>query len=97
MEIQVVVEVRVSLKEIGRRLAELRKFKSLSQQDLAKFLEIPRSSVAQLELGKRNISVIELMKFAEVLGFSLDKFLAKNYHLVQEESDSKQDITGTNV
>lgn len=48
---------------------ELRKLKSLSQKDLSKFLSIPRSSVAQIELGNRNITVIELIKLSEILGF----------------------------
>jgi transcriptional regulator with XRE-family HTH domain len=70
---------RLSPKQIGKRIVELRKLKGYSQEDLAKFLEIPRSSVAQMELGNRNVSVIELIKLSDALGFSLDKLLAKEY------------------
>ncbi len=69
----------LSPKQIGKRIVELRKIKGYSQEDLAKFLKIPRSSVAQLEMGKRNLSVMELIKLSKVLGFSLDKFLSKDY------------------
>lgn len=75
---------RLSPKQIGKRIVELRKQKGFSQEDLAKFLKIPRSSVAQIELGNRNVSVIELMKLSEALGFSLDRFLAKEYKAAKE-------------
>ena len=75
---------RLSQKQIGKRIVELRKLKGYSQEDLAKFLRIPRSSVAQMELGNRNVSVLELIKLSEVLGFSHDKFLAKEYKAVKE-------------
>ncbi len=66
-------------KIVGKKIVELRKIKGYSQEDLAKFLKIPRYSVAQMELGKRNVSVMELIKLSNELGFSLDKFLAKDY------------------
>ena len=75
---------RLSPKQIGKRILELRKLKGLSQEDLARFLKIPRSSVAQIELGNRNVSVIEFIKLSEVLGFSMDKLLAKEYKVVEE-------------
>jgi transcriptional regulator with XRE-family HTH domain len=75
---------RLSPKQIGKRIVELRKLKGYSQQDLAKFLKIPRSSVAQMELGNRNMSVIELITLSEVLRFSLDRFLAREYKFEKE-------------
>ncbi len=70
---------RLSPKQIGQRIVEIRKLKGYSQADLAKYLEIPRSSFAQIELGNRNVSVIELIRLSEVLGFSLDKFLSREF------------------
>jgi transcriptional regulator with XRE-family HTH domain len=67
--------------QFGRRLAGLRKLKGYSQEDMARFLTIPRSSVAQMELGNRNVTALELIKWSEVLGFSLDRFVAKEYKL----------------
>jgi transcriptional regulator with XRE-family HTH domain len=75
---------RLSPKQIGKRIVEWRKLKGYSQEDLAKFLNIPRSSVAQMELGNRNVSVIELIKLSDALGFSLDKFLAEEYKAEKE-------------
>lgn len=92
------MNTRLSPKQIGSRIAKLRKLKGYSQEDLARFLEIPRSSVAQMELGNRNVLVTELIKLSEALGFSLDKFLAKEYEAeraiveIVEDDPAKQDM-----
>lgn len=66
-------------KQIGQRIAELRKLKGLSQEDLAKSIQISRPSLAQIELGNRSLDVIELQKFSQVLSFSLDDFMSQNF------------------
>jgi DNA-binding XRE family transcriptional regulator len=43
------MEVKLSQKQIGRRIMELRKTKGLSQEDLAKSIGISRPSLAQIE------------------------------------------------
>lgn len=78
------MDARLSPGLIGKRILELRKLKGFSQEDLAKFLEIPRSSVAQMELGRRNVSIMELIQLSELLGFSLDKFLAKDFQAMEK-------------
>lgn len=78
----------LSQKEIGSRISELRRFKGLSQTDLANKIELPRSSLAQIELGNRKLNVLELQRISHVLGFSLDKFLSLNFSLqkISEEN-----------
>ncbi len=73
----------ITQKEIGQRISELRKSKGYSQGDLAKMLDISRPSLTQIELGKRNISVIELKKIANILSVSIDKLLSSNYSLTE--------------
>ena len=73
----------ITQKEIGQRISELRKSKGYSQGDLAKMLDISRPSLTQIELGKRNISVIELKKITNILSVSIDKLLASNYSLTE--------------
>ena len=63
------------LQSIGKKLAMLRKEKGLSQQDIAEALNISRSSITQMEAGKRNISILEFLKLADILQFSPDTFL----------------------
>ncbi len=67
----------ITLQDIGRKLAQLRKQKGFSQQDIATYLNISRSSVTQMEAGKRKISIPEFVKLAEFLQFSLDEFIHK--------------------
>lgn len=73
----------ITQKEIGQRISELRKSKGYSQGDLAKMLDISRPSLTQIELGKRNILVIELKKIANILSVSIDKLLSSNYSLTE--------------
>jgi transcriptional regulator with XRE-family HTH domain len=74
----------LSQKQVGQRIAELRKLKGLSQEDLAKSVGISRSSLAQIELGNRSIDVLELQKISQVLGFSLDDFMSDDFSAIQE-------------
>ena len=80
--------MELSQEQIGRRIVELRKLKNLSQVDLAKTINLSRSSLAQIELGNRNIDVRELQRLSMVLGFSLDQFMSENF-------TSRQDLDNT--
>ncbi|MCJ7448789.1 MAG: DUF4065 domain-containing protein [Bacteroidales bacterium] len=73
------MSIKLSQKQIGQRIAELRKMKGLSQEDLAKNIGISRPSLAQIELGNRSIDIMELQNLAIVLGFSLDEFMSKDF------------------
>ncbi len=86
------MNTKLSSEQIGRRIKALRKSKAMSQEDLARLLKISRPSLAQIELGNRNISVIEFMKLSEVLGFSMDKFLVKEYHVEEEISLAEEEL-----
>jgi len=67
--------ITLSQKEIGKRIMGLRKAKGLSQDNLAKNIDISRSSLVQIELGNRYVDVLELYKLSLLLEFSLDEFL----------------------
>ena len=88
----------ISAEKIGRRIRNFRKQKGLSQEDIATILQIPRSSVVQMEKGNRQISVVELVLLSESFGFSIDKFLSSNYKepsgfAVVEEPEIESEIT----
>ncbi|MCD4696546.1 MAG: helix-turn-helix domain-containing protein, partial [Bacteroidales bacterium] len=74
------MRTELSNKEIGNRIMTTRKTKGFSQEDLASILGISRSALAQIELGNRKVSVIELMNLSLNLGFSIDKILAKDFN-----------------
>ncbi len=62
--------------KIGKRIRELRKETGLSQEKFAAKIGMDRTYYASVELGKRNISIINLEKIAQGLGVSLaDMFL----------------------
>jgi len=78
----------LSQKKIGQRISQFRLFKGLSQDELSNQIELSRSSLAQIELGNRKLSVIELQKIAHVLGFSVDRFLSKDFNIKEISEDN---------
>ncbi|MAY84492.1 MAG: XRE family transcriptional regulator [Flavobacteriales bacterium] len=70
--------------EVGRRIMELRKHNGYSQEQLAKLLGVSRSSLVQIEAGKRALLALELAKLSGILKFSLDEFFAKDFRLWTE-------------
>ena len=96
MKNQTEMNTKLSKKQIGQRVTELRKMKGLSQEDLAKSVKISRSSLAQIELGNRGVDILELQKLSLKLEFSLDEFMSKDFNVNQDiegktESKSKED------
>lgn len=86
----------LSQKQIGSRIAEIRKLKGLSQEELAKHIHISRPSLAQIELGNRGLDVLELQKLSQVLEFSIDDFMSTAYSAsievpLTEEKKSKKE------
>ena len=92
------MKLKLSQKQIGRRIMELRKTKGLSQEDLAKSIEISRPSLAQIELGNRNVNVFELFRLSQILQFSLDEFLSHDFktdkvlQYEQPKAEKKSDL-----
>lgn len=78
------MNIKLSQKQIGQRITELRKMKGLSQEDLAKSVKISRPSLAQIELGNRSVDILELQKLSWILEFSLDDFMSKDFSASQE-------------
>ncbi len=77
----------LTLSEVGARIVLLRKNKGYSQEDLAKLIQISRPSLAQIELGKRGVDILEIHKLSQVLGFSLDSFLSENFNVININSN----------
>ena len=86
------MNLKLSQKQIGQRIMEIRKNKGLSQEDLAKSIEISRPSLAQIELGSRKIDISELFNLSQVLGFSLDEFMSPNFKATESIQDEQLKI-----
>ncbi|OGH94280.1 MAG: transcriptional regulator [Candidatus Magasanikbacteria bacterium RIFOXYD2_FULL_41_14] len=54
--------------KFGNRLRELRKQKSLSQEDLAFKSGLHRTYISDIERGSRNLSIKNIEKIAKALG-----------------------------
>jgi transcriptional regulator with XRE-family HTH domain len=90
------MNIKLTQKNIGQRITEVRKMKGLSQEDLAKSVKISRPSLAQIELGNRRVDIFELQKLSMVLEFSLDDFMSEDFQArrnvgVNEDKKVKKD------
>jgi transcriptional regulator with XRE-family HTH domain len=65
------------LRNLGRRLAEARAERGLTQEQLAELVDVSARYVQSVEAGNENLTVRTLAKFATVLEIPLaDMFLA---------------------
>jgi transcriptional regulator with XRE-family HTH domain len=72
--------------QIGKKLADIRKKKSLSQEELAKLIGVSRPVMVQIEAGKRGLELTEFLQIANLMEFSIDEFLSNSYSNQQELS-----------
>ena len=64
-----------TLKRFGEKVREIRIKKGLSQEQLAELSGLHRTYISSLELGKRNVSLINIFALAKALGVTPDKLL----------------------
>lgn len=74
---------RQAASHLARNLASLRHTRSLTQDALAKAATVPRSTIANLESGAGNPSLVVLVKVAAALGVPIDELLASPRALVR--------------
>ena len=58
------------LKSFGQHLRAIRLSKNLSQEDLAELAGLDRTYISGVERGKRNISLINIVKLSKGLGIN---------------------------
>jgi XRE family transcriptional regulator, regulator of sulfur utilization len=68
---------------LARNLVSLRHTRALTQGALAKAAQVPRSTVATLESGVGNPSLMVLVKVAQALGVPIDELLASPRAMVR--------------
>ena len=69
-------EDRSAAAHLARNLAGLRHARGLTQETLARAAAVPRSTIANLESGAGNPSLVVLVKVAQALGVPIDELLA---------------------
>lgn len=61
-------------KSLGARLREAREYLGLSQDEVGKAVDLPRSAISLIESGQRKVDALELKKFAELYQRPLAEF-----------------------
>lgn len=74
----------IDQKELGERLKKLRERRGHTQEEIGETLGIPRSSVVQLEAGKRSLDSLELIKLSKELGFNPNDLFASEFDELQD-------------
>ena len=70
----------VMKQELARRLRAAREACRMSQEDVARHIGVSRSAIAQIELGNRAVTSLELDKLAYLYGRDIREFLADEFH-----------------
>jgi Zn-dependent peptidase ImmA (M78 family)/transcriptional regulator with XRE-family HTH domain len=69
-----------SQQDLARRLREAREAAGLRQEDVGRHLGLSRPSIAQLELGNRAVTGLELSHLARLYSRDIGDFLAAEFH-----------------
>jgi transcriptional regulator with XRE-family HTH domain len=64
-------------RELGVRVAQLRKEQSLTQESLAELLGVSQQSVAAYEVGRLRVAVSMLPRLAKILGVSVEALIGE--------------------
>ena len=79
------------LKEVGKRIAEIRKAKGYKQEVFAELLQCSPVTVSRWETGLRDIRISDLIKIAECLNISADYLLG-----IEQREDITDMFVGLN-
>jgi transcriptional regulator with XRE-family HTH domain len=60
--------------KFGKRVKELRQAKGITQEELALKAQLHRTYISSIELGKRNISLLNIEKLAGALDCNVGDF-----------------------
>lgn len=69
----------VTRAELARRLRVAREASGLNQEDVAQYLGVSRPTIAQIELGNRAVTSLELDRLAHLYGRDVKEFLAAEF------------------
>lgn len=79
-------DIRVLL---GNRVKTLRENLKISQEELGFISDLDRTYISSIENGKRNVSIINIQKIANALGYSLkDFFNTEDFTEIYTDEDS---------
>jgi transcriptional regulator with XRE-family HTH domain len=56
----------IERKRLGEKLRDARKYLGLKQEDVAAYLNVPRTGLVDIENGQRRVEAMELMRLAKL-------------------------------
>lgn len=62
-------------KKLGKRIKAQRKEAGFSQQELASFMNVERTTVTNIEAGRQTLRVDQLIYIARILGCNVNKLI----------------------
>ncbi|MCP5053963.1 MAG: DUF4065 domain-containing protein [bacterium] len=79
-------------RRLGAKIKKLREMQNISQEKLAGTLGLPRTSLSQMENGKRELKSHELVKIANLFNYSVDQLLdlRKEPEITVREDDEEE-------
>lgn len=63
------------LRAFGLKIQEVRRNKKMSQEDLGFLADLDRTYISSMERGKRNVSLLNIIKVANALSVSPEIFV----------------------
>lgn len=74
-KVNIIRAMQEALRNLGRNIAKARKAQKLTQEDLAGLAEMDRSYLSEVENGRKNISILALIKIATALQMNCKELL----------------------
>jgi transcriptional regulator with XRE-family HTH domain len=84
-------------REVGRRIAEMRRKLRLSARRVAEVLEISREAVTHIETGRNNINAVALWKLATLFHCRVNDFFPEvpdGYALTRADTQKIEQVAG---
>lgn len=71
---------------LGERIREEREYRGLSQEEVARYLGVPRSAVSLIESGTRRVSAEELSRLAKLYQTTMESLTGQSSEASEPES-----------
>lgn len=66
------------MNKIGKRIKKIREEKEITQQQLANYIDVDRTTLSHYESGARLPSIYILWKIADMFDISIDELIGRN-------------------
>jgi len=64
--------------KFGTRVKEIRQARGITQEELSFKARLHRTYISSIEMGKRNVSLVNIEKLAKALGCDISDFFNEN-------------------